>query len=223
MKKIFSPDLSDKRMIYAIENLKKMGYEIVSSQDLSDYTVLPPKSDLKIDSVDYLNDEGFALKNACLTAESALAIAVNESEKSLINSKILIIGYGRIAKALHKYLIPFTHNITVCARNSHQRDLAEINGAEACDFDALKIKNNYDFVFNTVPFPVMNERELNALNVDALVIDLASFPGGIDKHQARANGIKLIQAWGLPGKYSPKTAGFFIAQTVDEMIREGKI
>lgn len=223
MKKIFAPDLSDKRMIYAVDYLKKMGYEIVSNQDLSDYTVLPPKSELKINSIEYLSDEGFALKNACLTAESALAIAVNESEKSLINAKILIIGYGRIARALHRYLTPFTNNTVICARNSKQRVLAEINGAESCDFDRLKIKNNYDFVFNTVPFPVMNEHELKALNNDALVIDLASFPGGVDKHQARVNGIKLVQAWGLPGKYSPKTAGLFIAQTVDEMIREGKI
>lgn len=219
MKKVFISDLSDKRMIFAENELKKLGYEIVNNYDNSDYVLRPPQSKDTLNGIEYMKNESFVLKNAYLTAEAALSIAINESEKSLINSKILIVGYGRIGKALHKYLTPFSPNITVCARKQEQRSLSEMNNAKAIDIDSLSKPNDFDFVFNTVPFPIINEKELKAMKGEPLIIDLASFPGGVDKHLAKSRGLKLIQAWGLPGKYSPRTAGVYVAQAVDEMIR----
>lgn len=223
MKKVFISDLSDKRMIYAEAELKNMGYEIVKKYENCDCVLRPPQSKDKHKGIEYMKNEAFVLKNAYLTAEAALGIAINESEQSLINSKILIIGYGRIAKALHKYLQAFTSNITVCARNSVQLSNAEMNSARTIHITDLSKCKCYDFVFNTVPFPVLNEKELKQMNTDALIIDLASFPGGVDKHSAQAKGIKLIQAWGLPGKCSPKTAGKYVAQAVHDIIREESI
>ena len=55
------------------------------------------------------------------------------------------------------------------------------------------------------------------------MIDLASFPGGVDKHYALSRKINLIEARGLPGKFSPETAGHIVAEAVDQVIREGKI
>lgn len=220
MKKIFISDLSDRRMIFAEQELKKLGYEIVKKYENSDYALRPPQSKDTFNGIDYMKNEAFVMKNAYLTAEAALAIAITESESSLINASILIIGYGRIAKALHRYLSVFSPNITVSARSSEQRELSMQNGANAVDIDSLVKPNKYDFVFNTVPFPVINERELKAMKNKPLIIDLASFPGGADKHSAQSQGIKLIQAWGLPGKYSPKTAGEYVAVAADEIIRE---
>ena len=91
------------------------------------------------------------------------------------------------------------------------------------DFTDLKNKNSFDFVFNTVPHPVFNGVELSALPRDCVLIDLASFPGGVDKHYALSRKINLIEARGLPGKFSPETAGHIVAEAVDQVIREGKI
>ena len=220
MKKFFVSDISDNRMIYAINALKKSGYEWVNKYENADFAISPPKSELLEKSVDYLKNENFELNNAYLTAESALAIAISESKSSLVNSKILVIGYGRIAKALHRYLSVFTGDITVCARNPQQRILARNNNARAINFSELRTKKDYDFVFNTVPFPVVNRAELKSMKKDVLIVDLASFPGGVDKHEAEAMGLKLVQSWGLPGKYSPKTAGCYLAEAVDEIVRE---
>lgn len=219
MKKIYVSDLTDERMKYSLDRLKQLGYEIVNNQYNADYIVQPPNQV----GFDYSKSESFVLKNAYLTAEAAVGIAICESEKSLINSNVLIVGYGRIAKALHKYLSVFTSDITVCARNKTQQNSAKLNGANVVDFSMLKANKSFDFVFNTVPFPVINEAEIMTINKDVLMIDLASFPGGIDKHVSKAFGIKLIQAWGLPGKYSPITAGYYLAEAVDEIIKEGLI
>lgn len=224
MTKFYFPDMSDERLVYAAEYLKSIGYEEVGSDKKADFLLLGINYDKKYLSADvpvieYKNDEAFQLKNAYLTAEAALALTIDESENSLINSSVLIAGYGRIGKALHKYLSAFTNDITVCARSEQSRAAALSNNAKTIDFNELKKKNNYDVIYNTVPHPVFNEQELSALGRDTIIIDLASFPGGVDKHIAKAKNINLIIARGLPAKYSPKAAGIAVGETVDRMIK----
>lgn len=223
MKKFVASDSSDERMIYAVKYLKKMGYEKINSIEKADFELLPPKATKTEKSIDYLNNESFLVKNAYLTAEGGIALAIMESATSLVNSNILIIGYGRISKALHKYLSAFTNDITVSARSKKQRALAKMNCAKVIDIDELKNKNDFDFVFNTVPFPIMSEKEIKALKQTACIIDLASFPGGVDKHIAQLQGIKLVHSLGVPAKYSPKTAGKYVAEAICEIIEEGEI
>ena len=91
-----------------------------------------------------------------------------------------------------------------------------MNGASAVTIDELATQNDFDFVFNTVPHPIINERELRLFKKDALLVDLASFPGGIDVHFAESLGLNLIVARGLPAKYSPKSAGETVAKAVIE-------
>ena len=55
---------------------------------------------------------------------------------------------------------------------------------------------------------------------NALLIDLASAPGGVDYDEAEKMGIKTIHALSLPGKVAPVTAGDIIKKTIYNMIRE---
>ncbi len=234
-KRFITPDLSDKRIMFASRYLQEMGYIKVKNEKSADFVLLGvnPNAELLNFDIpcfagnisangvyDYTKDESFALENAYLTAEGALANAIDNSENSLINSSVLITGYGRIAKALQRYIAPFTNDITICARKENDRLAAEINGAKSCSFEDLKINNKYDFAFNTVPHPVFNEAELAAFNSNCIIIDLASFPGGVDVHFAKHFGLKLIIARGIPAKCSPESAGKVVARTVDKMIRE---
>lgn len=226
MKKFIAPDLDDKRISYACNELQNMGYQLVNQEENADFALLGVNSDKcylpkKIPVINYKNDENFAVANAYLTAEAAVSIAIKESEVSLVNSDVLIVGYGRIGKALHRYLSAFTPNITVCARKSDVRCFAENNLAKTIDFNELSEKNNFDFVFNTVLHPVINDKELSAMKKSVLLIELASFPGGIDTHIAKSKELKLVVARGLPGKCSPKSAGIIVAKTVDKILKEG--
>ena len=233
--KFLTPDLSDKRVIYASKRLESYGFENVNNEDNADFILfgVNPKEDLSIYSapvfagninfknvIDYTKSEEFALKNAYLTAEGAMALAIEKSDFSLINSSVLICGYGRIAKALQIYLTPFTKDITISARNKTEILKAEYYGAKTASLNALNDCKKYNYIFNTIPHPIFNFEELKTVSKSALIIDLASFPGGVDTHYAKSLGLNLITARGLPSRYSPAKAGEIVGDTVFQLAME---
>ena len=54
------------------------------------------------------------------------------------------------------------------------------------------------------------------------MIGLAARPGGVDRQAAEKRGVRVIHALGLPGKYSPVTAGEIIAETVLSIMDKGE-
>ena len=61
---------------------------------------------------------------------------------------------------------------------------------------------------------------LKNIQKNALVIDLASKPGGVDFSAAKALGIKVIWALSLPGKVAPVTSGKIIKDTIMNIMTE---
>lgn len=57
---------------------------------------------------------------------------------------------------------------------------------------------------------------------NALIIDLASLPGGVDFESAKRMGIPTIHALSLPGKVAPKTSGEIIKNTIFNILEEEK-
>ncbi|MBQ7741232.1 MAG: hypothetical protein IJT65_08385 [Eubacterium sp.] len=235
MLKFYIPSFEDNRLNYTQNYLNENGFECCKSPDNADFILLgvnPKKELLSFDKlilagnvkgyniIDYTQSEEFKIKNAFLTAEGAVAQAINSSPVSIINSKILIAGYGRIGKALCKYLTPFTGSITVYARKAKDRAEAEYNSYFSINEKGLKDLSKYDFIFNTVPHPLFNEKELQTVNKQSVLFELASFPGGIDIHFAKAYSLNLIIARGLPSKASPKSAGIIIGEEIKKIIPE---
>ena len=66
----------------------------------------------------------------------------------------------------------------------------------------------------------MDEARLWKLQSDALIIDLASKPGGVDFDTASRLGRKTVWALSLPGKVAPITAGDMIACTIRNILKE---
>ena len=73
--------------------------------------------------------------------------------------------------------------------------------------------SKYDIIFNTVPFRILDEKILKNVKKGALIIDLASAPGGVDMDYAKQNRINVIWALSLPGKVAPLTAGKIIKES----------
>ena len=67
---------------------------------------------------------------------------------------------------------------------------------------------------------IFDERVLKIVRGDALIIDLASKPGGVDFDAGKKLGINVIWALSLPGKTAPDSAGEIIADTVMNIINE---
>ncbi len=171
--------------------------------------------------IDYYNREELMVKNAVPTAEGAVGIALSEMPVTLFGSKALVIGYGRIGKILTKLLIAMGARVTVSARR--WGDLAWIEGAGAEAVNTAKIAENiekYDVIFNTVPSLVLGESELSAMRKEALIIDLASRPGGVDLQLAKELKRRVIWALSLPGKTAPISAGHIIKDTVQNILSE---
>jgi len=232
------PYADDLRMNYVRSYLEDNDFIYVSDVDDADFVVLPVLTKpfmfkglenktvfhgLAKENIgkNYMENENYVLKNAILTAEGAVTFIEQETDYSLFSANILIIGYGRIAKALHRILKAYGSNITVCSRSNASETEALFNGAKHMFFEDLKEKSDFDFVINTVPHIVLTKAELSALNKNTVILDLASFPGGVDTLVADSLRLKQLNGRAMPSKYTSKTAGRYIGEAVLEMIKEG--
>ncbi len=174
---------------------------------------LPSVSD---NHIDYAKIEEFTLKNALCTAEGAISLALSLREKALFGSKILVIGYGRIGRHLSRLLSAFGAKTTVAARREEARIRAEADGITAIATDEIEASlKSYDVIFNTVPHPLISESALNKVKSDALIIELASHPGGF-----ACESEKIVKAHALPGRLFPISAGVYIFDTVCPILLE---
>lgn len=107
------------------------------------------------------------------------------------------------------------------ARSPEQRANARCAGCRAAPLTALPtLLPGFDAVINTVPAPVLPRALLQQLPGGALIIDLASLPGGTDFAAAEELGLHAEHALALPGRCAPQTAGALIAQTVLAILEE---
>lgn len=237
LRRFIVPYMDDKRMIYAKEYLEKHGFEYTEKTEHSDFVLLPvPVKKQMFDGIenkivfygmgdykngfDYMKYESYVLKNAFLTAEGAVTLIEENTHYSLFRANVLIIGYGRIGKALHNILKGYGAFITVCSRSSESEAESVFNGAKHIDFDELKSENDADIIINTVPHMVLTKPELSAVRRDALILDLASFPGGVDTLIADSMGLVVLNGRRMPARYAEKTAGYLIGEAVSDIIKE---
>lgn len=164
--------------------------------------------------IDYNQDEAFQLSGAIATAEAAISILVQELPITLDGSNVLIIGNGRIGKALSRRLSDLGVDVTVSARK--QADWLDL-AAQGLRTDHTGIYHHglqYHCIINTVPAPVLSAEQLKQVPKDCLLVDLASKPGGLDWQACKELGLKTIHALALPGKTAPITSGLAIRDTI---------
>lgn len=159
----------------------------------------------------YTNDENFLDKNAYITAECAVMLAMSEGKKTLNESKCAIIGYGRIGRHLSKILLSLGSDVVVFARRSQSRDQARENGCRTAQ--TFEFQNeDFDVIFNTVPEKIISKDISAKISSKTLVYDLASLPGGFEDEKFPK------RALGLPGKIMPISAGKAIFDFVNSYI-----
>lgn len=183
---------------------------------------LYPTSEIwkEINVEDYGAREEFAIRNAGPTAEGAAAIAMNEYPGTIGGSRCLIAGFGRVGKALAHLLRGMGAHVFVAARKPADLAWIQTLGYHPVPMEELGGSDSYDMIFNTVPAMLFTRHILSELRGCALLVDLASAPGGVDFEAAEKIGIKALLAPSLPGVVAPKTAGEIIRETVCRMIGE---
>lgn len=168
-------------------------------------------------SVDYGSLDSYALLNAIPTAEGAIKIAIENTDYTLWQSKVLVIGYGRVGKILANRLKALGANVTISARKPADFGLSEALGFDRINTAQLNTSPlKFDIIFNTVDIKVIDNNTLKNCK-NTLFIDLSSL-GGFDLKEAERLGIKAIKAPGLPGIIAPKTAAEILSNTITHII-----
>lgn len=165
---------------------------------------------------DFMKIKGVAELNAVATAEGSIAEAIFAMPGNLENSKCLVLGYGICGKVIAEKLKPLSEEVTVMARREEVREEAKKNGLKVLPmFTELNtLTDNYQLIINTIPSVVLNRKSLNMISKDAVIIDIASNPGGTDFEAAKELGIAAKLCLGIPGKYAPKRSGEILAEIV---------
>lgn len=167
---------------------------------------------------DLLETEELAVRNALPTAEGAVQIAMEETPYTIFGSHCIITGYGRISRLLARMLRGLGAEVTVTSRKSDHMAWITAEGYRSCHTKRLgQIAHTGDIFFNTVPSPVLTKDVLAKMKPGALVIDLASMPGGTDFDASKKLGIQTVHALSLPGKVAPRSAAAYIAEVVTEI------
>lgn len=179
-------------------------------------------ADCSLSQFNYFTREELQVMNAVPTAEGAIHIAISELEETIFGSNILVTGLGRIGKALSRLLTGMGAKVTVAVRKPS--DCAYASQLGCCGVmlgsdEFIRAVRSCCLSFNTVPVQIYSDELLHEFKRDAVLIDLASSPCAPEK----SDGVKIIRALSLPGKYSPKSAGQIIGQTLENMLLEEKL
>jgi len=165
--------------------------------------------------VNLWEDEALLCENAYLTAEGAVASAMRRTRLAIADSQCLVVGYGRIGRALTGILLNLGANVTVISSSERKRREVRESGAEAASMMELtEILPGKRIIFSTPPAMFMDRAALNYVNRDAIIIDLASPPYGVDLEAARALNLYACREPGLPGRYCPLSAARAIYNSV---------
>lgn len=174
-----------------------------------------------IATADLMRRADFVMGNAAITAEGALWRLMEESERTVQGLRVLVCGWGRIGTLLSLRLAALGAYVGCVARRDEDRAMIEALGLEVLEYCRLESSiGGFDAVVNTVPARVITDPMLCMMADGAMVMELASPPGGFDRKLAENIGLRVLYAPGLPGVYAPESAAALIKETVYKVISE---
>ena len=175
----------------------------------------------EVQFTDLMKREEFSVLNTIATAEGTMQIAMEETQRTVHGSNVLVMGFGRIGKVLAKMLDGFGAKVYCEARKDEDISWIKAYGYNPVHLNDLNENlNKFDIIINTIPFQILDEERLGLVRKEAIIIDLASNPGGVDRKAAREKGLKVIWALSLPAKVAPLTSAEFIKETLYHVLEE---
>jgi dipicolinate synthase subunit A len=171
--------------------------------------------------IEWFDRDDVAIYNSIPTAEGAVMMAIQNTDFTIHGSISMVLGLGRTGLTLARTLQGLGSQVKVGVRRAEQYARAWEMG-----FKPFYIKDladhvfDLDLLFNTIPTMIVTAHVIANIPQKALIIDLASQPGGTDFRFAEKRGIKALLAPGLPGIVAPKTAGRIIAHTLSGLLQD---
>jgi len=170
--------------------------------------------------VELANLDEVAILNAIPTAEGAIKIAIEETDYTIFGSKTLVLGLGKVGLTLAWRLRLLGADSYAVTRDRAAIARGKDLGIKMITYDKLKdYLPEMNILFNTVPALILSREYISLLKRDALIVDLASSPGGTDFAAAKELGINAQLVLGLPGKVAPRSAGEILAEVIPDLLK----
>jgi dipicolinate synthase subunit A len=156
---------------------------------------------------EYDHDIRLMYLRAPAIVEGILKVLIENTDFTIQRAVIGIVGQGTIGSLLTRTLVLLGGIVNVFARNPIQRAAATAIGATAWPLDVLGERApTLNILISSVPANVVNRAVLERLSRNALVVDVAAPPGGVDLAAASALGLRGLWARGL-GNRAPISVG----------------
>lgn len=203
-----------------LNSMTNNGVKILTGGVIPDF-LLKKAEYMGISTTDLFSREDVAINNAIPTAEGAVMTAIQESDKVLFKSKVLVIGYGRCGKILSNMLKGMGADVSITYRKKSDEAYIYASGCLPIDIKYFeKYLSEYDFIFNTAPALVLGRESLKRIRKDTVIIDIAQAPGGLDFSYARKLNLKALYCPGLPGRVAPFTAAEILKSAIIDIVLE---
>ena len=157
----------------------------------------------KVRHLNLVHDDVFTVQNSLLTAEAALALIIANTDGSIFTDKYLIVGYGRLGRALARIFHQLGMDFAVATMGATERACAKYFTQKTYTAD-LPL-GYYGAIINTVPAQILSAESFLEVPAETLYLELASTPG-TPQNAAEILPFKILNAPSLPGKYCPKQA-----------------
>ncbi|OGX61737.1 MAG: dipicolinic acid synthetase subunit A [Paenibacillus sp. RIFOXYA1_FULL_44_5] len=177
----------------------------------------------EISLIELFERDDVAIYNSIPTAEGALMMAIQNTDITIHGSNCMVLGMGRTGLTMARTLQGIGANVLIGVRKpEHFARAIEMGFKPFYTDDLVKHVSEINLIFNTIPTMIVTAQVIANIPSRAVIIDLASKPGGTDFRFAEKRGIKALLAPGLPGIVAPKTAGQIIANTVIQLISDDR-
>jgi dipicolinate synthase subunit A len=161
----------------------------------------------KVSVHEYDPDRELMLLRAPAVVEGAIQLAIENTEITINDASVVVVGYGNIGSLLARRLLALGARVHVAARNPIQRADAYADGAMPHLLEELPaLAPTLQMVFSSVPAQVVGREVLEALPPRSLVLDIAPPPDHADLELAAELGHRAVWARGL-GRRAPVTVG----------------
>jgi len=175
----------------------------------------------QIQLVELFDRDDVAIYNSIPTAEGALMMAIQNTDITIHGSVSMVLGFGRTGFTMAKTLQGLGSTVKVGVRKpEHFARAWEMGFQPFYTRDLYPEVGNIDLLFNTIPTMIVTAQVITNIPHRAVIIDLASKPGGTDFRFAEKRGVKAMLAPGLPGIVAPKTAGRIMANVLSQLLEE---
>lgn len=156
------------------------------------------------------NDVELIQNNTYLTTEALIGYMITNTHQSLYDSNILIIGYGNCGKDIAKKVKAMQAKVTISNRGyKYKKEVIE-KGYRYFPLEGLSLAN-YEYIINTVPFPVISQEMLQTREKTAWIYDIASSPYGLETKE-KIDRYSILSS--LPSKYAYKSAAKLIYKAI---------